>query len=404
MTSMRKEAVRFAATTRIIAFYRGRHQLHRFRFFIRNHVKLQANIRRKIQQKKTSVLMSKLFEDWLFRLRYRGATLMQSAIRRYNARCRTIKVIAKIREQQIKIQRAARKRKAKLRSREKASILYKQCQRINGLTVVIRVLRKDARNYSQDFGIVVEVYIPESQDVYKFIIEEPELRKYICIYLNVEACNVQTLLEKANLIKIVSTRLMCKKSNKPGVKHKVVFSRQGLGQKGEMKLKMGIRISGNMFVCMLYETGTDVTVQCYHMYNSAVYVCYITKEQMVKWITDIHIEGAKTEVDKYKTPFLLKQSNQKALYQFLIRNIITDTRHNTFKLVFRCQLEKSRKMASIKRIQGTESFEIVNGGKTFPVLINCDLAVSFILSLIWLVPIPRFALLCLTNSIPKLNP
>ena len=105
-------------------------------------------------------------------------------------------------------------------------MLYKQIQRVNGLVVLLKVVRKDPRNYTNDFGIAVHVYVPESQDTYKFIIEEPELRKFVCMALKVDAVNVQTLLDKKNIQKVVSSRLMCKKAERAGVRSKVMFSRQ----------------------------------------------------------------------------------------------------------------------------------------------------------------------------------
>jgi len=113
-----------------------------------------------------------------------------------------------------------------------------------------------------------------------------------------------------------------------------LYHEQALGQKGELQLKKGKRIGGNLFVCMLYETGEEVTVQCYHQLTSTIFYSSISASVMINWITEEHKKACKTEVDKYKTPILLRPENKKMRHQWLIDHIIVDSRHQTFKVIY----------------------------------------------------------------------
>jgi hypothetical protein len=101
ISAMRKEAVKYAAATRIAALAKGRLILKRFRRFMHALIRMQAHVRRRVRQKKTKNIVKILYEDWLFRLRYFGATKMQSAIRRYNARVKIEKILSKIKAQEV---------------------------------------------------------------------------------------------------------------------------------------------------------------------------------------------------------------------------------------------------------------------------------------------------------------
>ena len=65
--------------------------------------------------------------------------------------------------------------------------------------VMMYIARKDTRNYSKDFGILIKVYLPKSCQTFKFVIEEPKLRQYMEKELEVEAVGVGDLLDKRNL-------------------------------------------------------------------------------------------------------------------------------------------------------------------------------------------------------------
>ena len=152
---MDKEAVRYAAATRIIARWRGAHMHYYFHLFLRCLCRLQAHIRRRQRRAKTQKLHDQLLEDWLFRIRYYRASLIQAALRRYIVRCRHLKLMKQVREQQMAIAHAKRMTLRKVRLKMRKGVIYREIRSVNGVMVVLRIHRKDQRNYSKDFGVIL---------------------------------------------------------------------------------------------------------------------------------------------------------------------------------------------------------------------------------------------------------
>ncbi len=351
IAAMNREAQKYAAATRLASSYRRYRMCRIYNNIQHSMTVMQGHARRKIACNRVKGMMKNLFEDWLFRLRYRAATLFNSLVRKYLSRARHTRHMLALLNDQIKIFKMRRKRKKKLRKKERQSVLYRETKRVNGLLILLKIERKDKRNYSKDYGVVVVVYLGDTQDTFKFEIEEEELRIFMCVELNVDAVTVGDLLDKRNLSKVIDSRLMVKKSLRPGMKPHVVFSRQALGQKGSKVLVRGRIISGDLFVCTLYESGSEVSAQCYHRLTSTVFTCYLKKPALLEWVTWEYRLSCKTEVDRHKEPPLLREDNKRQLHAWIIDRILADTRHKTFRVIFACQLEKSRKLAAIRMMQ-----------------------------------------------------
>jgi len=351
LAAMKKEARIYAAATRIIAVYRGKRIKYYYKFYLKAIFRLQAHARRKLVIKRNKSLIRFLFEDWLFRYRYYAATLVQAIIRRYIARSRKIKIYKRLNEEQVKIFKANRKRKAKLRAKEKSSIVYKVVQKVNGLAILVCMKRRDQRSFSKDYSMVLEVYVPKSRETFRFEIEESELREFICFETGLTVLNVNQLLDKRNLSKVLAARLICIDTNKARSKPRIKFSKQALGEKGKKTFLRGKTIKGDLFVCTLYESASDVTVQCYHRLSCKVFTAKIMKNVLTDWIKAEYIKNCKSEIELYNTPPLLLPENKKQLHIWMLDNLQADTRHRTFKIIFACQLEKSKKLAAVVKFQ-----------------------------------------------------
>jgi hypothetical protein len=325
--------------------------LHKFKKYKSGMIQLQSYARRKQSRDRIQKIMKIYAEDWLFRIRYHSATLVQSSVRRYNERCAFLKKTAKIRERELIVAKAKRQRSSKLRQRERKGIVFKQIRRINGIMVMLLLRRKDQRNYSNDYAMRLEVYNPQFQLVNVFIIEEADLRKYMKDILQVDALSVGDLLNKKNLEKVVSVRLLCRHSKRVGDPPKMILSRQALGQKGPKVMTRGRNIQGELFTCTLFETGYDIVVQCYHQRTSIIFPCTILISALNDWITEDYIRTCSNDIERQQQPPLLRAENKTALYHFLINNIVTDKRHGKFQVMFKVQLKKSVKMESIIKIQ-----------------------------------------------------
>lgn len=352
MFAMEKEAVRYCAAKCIqTAWRRGYHHYRFLKYKWEMVIKLQAIHRSRVARRMVRQFVGIYEQDWLWRVRWYSTILIQSAIRRFNKRCWFAKKMGAIKERQLIITKAKRQRQAKARAREKKGIVFRQIRRINGIMVLLVMKRKDQRNYSNDFGMRLEVYNPKFQCINVFVIDEPDLRQYMQDILKEEALSIGDLLNKKNLEDVISVRLLCRPAKRHNEPPKIILSRQALGQKGPKVLIQGKNCEGELFVCTLYETGYDLVVQAYHCLTSKIFPVVILMSALKSWVKDEYLKNCATDIERQYEPPLLKFENRKALHHWLIDNIVIDKRHGKFVPMFKCQLSKSVKLASIVLLQ-----------------------------------------------------
>lgn len=356
MIAMHKEAIRYCAATRIAAKHRGGYDHHRYKFFLRTFIILQANIRRKLSAKKTQKLVDMMVQDWCYRKRYQAIIVIQSLCRGFLKIAWYKRVMEKLKQQQVLMSKARRFKLAKQRKAAKKGVIYKEAARINGVMVFIKVMRLDIRNYSRNYGISIFVYTPNTQQLYRFDLEEHELRHYMQIELKVPAVSVGDLLDIRNLKKLLASRLII---YKPAVingriHQNVILSKHALGQRGERSVTKGMRIAGEFFVCKVFETGEDITVQSYHRLSCRIFNCTKTKAVIREWVISEHKldnEVADNELAQSEEPPLLLKQNKKQLHLWLLDRLLIDKRKGEFKVVFSIDLQKSKKLDCIIKIQ-----------------------------------------------------
>lgn len=352
MFAMEKEAVKFCAAKCIQrAWRRGYHHFRFLKYKWDMIIKLQAIHRSRVARRQVRHYIGIFEQDWLWRVRWYSTILIQSAIRRFNKRCWFFKKMAAIKDRELIITKAKRQRQAKARAREKKGIVFRQIRRINGVMVLLVMRRKDQRNYSNDFGMRLEVYNPKFQCINLFIIDEPDLRTYMQDILHEEALSIGDLLNKKNIENVISVRLLCRPAKRHSEPPKMILSRQALGQKGPKVLIRGKNCENELFVCTMYETGYDLVVQAYHCLTSKIFTITILMSALKSWVEEEYLKSCTTEIEKQYQPPLLKSENKKDLHHWLIDNIVIDKRHGKFVPMFRCQLTKSVKLASIISMQ-----------------------------------------------------
>lgn len=349
--AMKKEALSYCAATRIAAMARGKIWKTNYARYLYNHILLQSGIRRKLSANKTKMLMARIVEDWVYRQRYGAGTLLQAVVRRFIKRCWYYRVMEKVKQQEVLVQKARRFRLRKIRQAEKKFLLFKQAVRFNGIMCFVSVKRADRRSYSRDNSVVIEVYTPNDQKLYKFHLDEAELRHYLQVELKLEVLSVGDITDTRNLKRLISARIIVYRAKTAMDSQNVVFSKHALGQRGMKQLTKGKRISGHAFVCKVFETGDDLTIQCYHRQTCRVFNCNIARTEMYAWVTEEFQLHEFDELEKMKEPAVLKMENRKMLYDWLLQELVVDTRKGVFKVLFKCHLVKSRKMTSIIRIQ-----------------------------------------------------
>jgi hypothetical protein len=349
--TIEKEIYIYASSTRLAATWRRYSQSSKYHSLRHAVIILQSYIRMKQAIVSIHHLMKLYIDDWLFRLRYTSVILIQSIIRQYLCRCWYLQTMNQRREREIIVTRARRIRFSKLRIKEKKTIVFKQIRRINGVLVLLILRRKDQRNYSNDYGMRLEVYNPQFQLVNVFIIEESDLRRFMQDILLVNSLSIGDLLNKNNIERVISVRLLCRLSKRVGDPPKFILSRQALGQKGPKILTRGRVINNELFVCTLYETGYDLVVQCYHQHTSIIFPCTLLSSALVDWVTSVYHSTCHTEIEKQQQPLLLRPENRRHLHHWLIDQIVVDKRYGKFNVMFAIQYKRSVKMESIIKIQ-----------------------------------------------------
>jgi len=187
---------------------------------------------------------------------------------------------------------------------------------------------------------MLEIYTPYDQKKYQFPIEEVDLRKYMQLSLEVDVLSVGDLIDIRNLKKVVSTRIIAYKASSKFASQSVVFSKHALGQRGEQRFTRGKKISGEMFVCKVFETGDDVTIQLYHRHSCKVFNCSVVNSEVRSWVLDDNLTAAASaaavaiakglsaedmgqiELEGQKEPLLLRPENKRHLHEWLLEQLV----------------------------------------------------------------------------------
>lgn len=286
LMAMRKEAVRYCAATRIASLARGRIWYLSYRRFLKHHIILQAHIRRKLSNKKVTAMVLLLYEDWYYRIRYHKALVIQKWIRRFIKQCWYHRVMEQKKRQEVILCRARRQKLKKYHEKTRKPVMYKEVKRVNGVCMFLTVTRIDPRSYSRDYGILINCYVPDTQDKFCFEVLDPELREYMALLLEVPAVTAGQLLDKRNMQKLLSVRLIVHKASQKHDSPVILFSKHALGQRGEHSFTRAKRIQKEFFVCKIYETVEDVALQMYHRLSCKVFTLTMMKRDLFQWIKD----------------------------------------------------------------------------------------------------------------------
>lgn len=375
--AIKLEGLFYTAATRIQSIVRGFIFGRRYKKFLKNIIILQSHIRRKQHHKYVKNIIISLHNDWIYRLRYFSAVTIQSLIRKFLKKCWYYNVKDQLKKQQVIIIKARCQKKRNIKNSKFTSLLYVEGKKINGIMVIIKVYRKDSRNYTRDYGIIIQVYVPQSQATFYFLVENDEYRVYMAMALNVKEVTIGDLLSRTNIETFLAERLIV---HKPSVRNSaplIVFSKHALGQRGTNRCTHAKKIQGEMFICKIFEAVDELTVQLYHTYSCKIFTATISHIDLRKWLIDENIlevqrqkrlkrleklklaqegesggeaEGVECDLENVEPPLLLPE-NQMNLFAWLLDHLSIDTRNGQFRILFSMYLETSRKKEMIVKIQ-----------------------------------------------------
>ena len=230
-------------------------------------------------------------------------------------------------------------------------ILLQRLQLINGFAVLITIQRQDWSNF-KNLGIIIKAYTVSSQQTFTFSLDTEKLRHYMAIELGVPAVSVGDILSVQNLHSLAKSRLMVRRSRNNAKVPKVFFSTHALGMQGNKVLLTGHRIATVPFIVTLYSSVNTYSASCYHMPSSSILIATISISELAKQIKHESTSSAdSSSASDFKEPEILRQSNAKALHLYLLKSLVLDLRDQNFRVVFRSQLEKSRRLELVVTLQ-----------------------------------------------------
>lgn len=199
--------------------------------------------------------------------------MIQSIVRGFNQRSRRLIILQRIRDC---AEGEACEAEAAARAEEESHHISRVHPR-QRLPHPALAAAEGQRNSCKDFGVIIRAYSPASQINYDFSFEESALHMFMCQELGEDAVSIDDLLNMKYLQKVVSARLLVRPASRPKEPPRILFSKLALRQRGMKPMVRGRRISGHQFVCSLFETGSEYTVQSYRRLSCKVFVCDISQ-------------------------------------------------------------------------------------------------------------------------------
>ena len=96
------------------------------------------------------------------------------------------------------------------------------------LEVSATVRRKDPRvsAMNKDYGLIIDAYVPQSQETFRFTIVDWRVRAFLESTLNIQGLSTAEILDPKNVV-LIADRLMCRMV---GGRPIVIFSRRAHGE------------------------------------------------------------------------------------------------------------------------------------------------------------------------------
>jgi len=189
--------------------------------------------------------------------------------------------------------------RAKLRDRRKkkeASIVFKCVRVVQGITSMIVFYRKDNRRQSSDYGIIATVYLPVTQEMFRFVIEEDTLREFIEQALEVDGLSANEMLQPKAL-RCLTDRFMVRET---GTRPIILFSRRNTTERGILCGKCSKKISSELYVVFAYRSSDDLVFRAYDPKTCGQLRCSIEIKVLREWLVEEEYRQKRAEENQYK--------------------------------------------------------------------------------------------------------
>ena len=136
-----------------------------------------------------------LLEDGrVFRRRHVSAIYCQKMWRGFFLRRKHQQHLAAIVAEEQRQIKAYRDKLRDKRKKSEAAVVFKKVRVVQGITSCIVFSRKDNRRQSCDYGIIARVYLPVTQETFKFVVEEDTLREFIEQALEIDGLSANEMM------------------------------------------------------------------------------------------------------------------------------------------------------------------------------------------------------------------
>ena len=290
------EAKRTCGAIRIASFHRR--NVSRVLFLRKRYacIRAQTQLRRMICRKNLNQVQNLAEDSRMFRIRHRSAVRCQKMARMYRWRKFFKKHLDDLIKEELESIRKYREKLNDKRKKRESATVFKRVKIIQGLYALIVMSRIDNRRQSTNFGLKARVYLPSTQEHFKFTIEEDMLREYLEQALEIESLSVQEIMNPSNL-EYLTDRFMVRITSERPI---VLFSRRNTTERGLLVDKSSQRISGELFVMFVYRSADDFVFRAYDPKNCGQLRAAITNKHLREWLQEDNHRRIRKEEKEYK--------------------------------------------------------------------------------------------------------
>ena len=259
--AMLSEAKRQAAAMRIQTCRRCRYQRNVYRRILRAVITGQAAQRRFLFRKYYRLQWALCDVAYAYRRRFGAAFRLQIFWRRFTVRRAYKERKRRAKEEYLKHLELRRGEQCQRTDLIRDSTVFRRVKFVTGWLVKTRIRRTQTSRAlaTADFGLLIEVYVPKTQEMFRFKMTDNEVRMSLELVLGVDGLSGDEILDPHALAHIAD-RLLVRVVNKRPI---VIFTRRGHSERGLQVLRRGLLISGEAFVVTAFHSEDEVVFHAY---------------------------------------------------------------------------------------------------------------------------------------------
>ncbi|KAJ8599289.1 hypothetical protein CTAYLR_006783 [Chrysophaeum taylorii] len=280
--AMLAEGRRQSAATRVQASHRGRWQHAAFRGILRAATAIETFARAFLSRKHYRLQRAAMRAGFVFRRRCGAAYRVQAMWRNYTVG-RDYRERARIAREEYGARLAERRAVQHERATAvRDSVVFRRVKRVSGWLVkmCIRRLETSRAAATTNFGLKLEVYVPQTQETFTFKMTDEEVRASLELVLGLDGLSGSEILEPGALARIADRLLVRVISKRPIV----IFTRRGHSERGTQVLRRGLVVSGEAFVITVFHSEDEVVFHAYSGKTCETLRTSVTTKYLEEWI------------------------------------------------------------------------------------------------------------------------